>query len=167
MNLEEEIAKIVKSHGAELYDSEIVNEGEETIFRVSITKEEGVDLDLCADISNALSPFLDVHPPMSSPYRLEVGSPGIERKLRKPEHFQGAIGEKVKLKVPGQDRLKGLLKSADGQGIVVETKHGDEHYPYSEIKTAKTYFDWKKYARNLLTNPEPAYANSLASSGLN
>jgi len=144
MNLEQEIAKIVKANGAELYDSEIVNEGEETIFRVSVTREGGVNLDLCAEISNMLSPYLDVHPPMNSPYRLEVSSPGIERKLRKPEHFRGAIGERVKLKVPGQDRLRGLLKSADSQGVTVETKHGDEVYPYSEIKTAKTYFDWKK-----------------------
>jgi ribosome maturation factor RimP len=79
---------------------------------------------------------------MNSPYRLEVSSPGIERKLRKPEHFQGAVGEKVKLKVPGEDRLRGLLRSADDKGVTVETKHGDEHYDYSEIKTAKTYFEW-------------------------
>ena len=144
MNLDSEIEKIVKANGALLYDTELASEGEETIFRVSITKEGGVNLDLCADISHTLSPFLDVHPPMSSPYRLEVSSPGIERKLRKPAHFQGAIGEKVKLKVPGQDRLKGILKSADDKGVTVETKHGDESYPYRDIKAAKTYFDWNK-----------------------
>ena len=144
MNLDSEIEKIVKSSGALLYDTEVTQEGEETIFRVSITKEGGVTLDLCADISYTLSPFLDVHPPMSSPYRLEVSSPGIERKLRKPAHFQGAIGEKVKLKVPGQDRLKGILKSVDEKGIIVETKHGEESYAYGEIHTAKTYFDWIK-----------------------
>ncbi len=144
MNLEGEIAKIVKANGALLYDTEIVNEGDETIFRVSVTKEGGVNLDLCAEISHTLSPFLDVHPPMGSPYRLEISSPGIERKLRKQEHYQGAVGERVKLKVPGQDRLKGILKHADNQGVVVETKHGEESYPYSDIQTAKTYFDWKQ-----------------------
>ncbi len=143
MNLDIEIAKIVKANGALLYDTEIVQEGEETIYRVSVTKEGDVTLDLCADISHILSPFLDVHPPMSSPYRLEVSSPGIERKLRKLAHFQSAVGERVKLKVPGQDRLKGLLKSADEKGVVVETKHGEESYSYSDIKTAKTYLDWK------------------------
>jgi ribosome maturation factor RimP len=142
MKLEEEIAKIVKSYGATLYDIETTREGDESIYRVSITKEGGVDLDLCADISSTLSPFLDVHPPMNSPYRLEVGSPGIERILRKPEHFKAAIGEKVKLKVPGQDRLKGTLRQADDQGIVVETKHGEESYTYHDILKARTYFDW-------------------------
>ena len=142
MNLDQEIAKIVQSFGALLYDTEIASEADETIFRVSITREGGVTLDLCAEISHTLSPFLDVHPPMNAPYRLEVSSPGIERKLRKPAHFRGALGEKVKLKVPGQDRLKGTLKHADEKGIIVETRHGDESYDYHEIVSAKTFFDW-------------------------
>ncbi len=144
MNLDSEIAKIVKANGAKFYDSEVATEGEETIFRVYVTQEGGISLDTCADISYDLSPFLDIHPPMHGRYRLEVSSPGIERKLRKPEHFQNAIGEKVKLAVPSQDRLKGTLKSADNDGVVVETKHGDESYGYSEIKKAKTYYDWNQ-----------------------
>ena len=71
-------------------------------------------------ISHELSPFLDVHPPMNGQYRLEVSSPGIERKLVKPVHFQNAVGEKIKLKLGAGDKLKGLLKSADDKGIVVE-----------------------------------------------
>ena len=142
MNLETQIAKIVEANGAALYDIEIVTEFDETIFRVLVTKVGGVDLDLCADISHELSPFLDVHPPMTQRYRLEVSSPGIERKLTKPVHFQNAIGEKVKLKIKGSDKLKGVLKSADNNGIVVETKHGDEHFDYGVLGTVKTYFDW-------------------------
>lgn len=142
MNLESEIAKIVKINGADFYDSETVTELEETIFRVYITAPDGITLDLCANISNDLSPFLDVHPPVGGRYRLEVSSPGIERKLRKPAHFQNAIGEKVKLKVPGQDRLKGVMKSADSDGVTIETKHGEESYSYGEIGKAKTYYDW-------------------------
>ena len=142
MSLESDIAKIVKANGAEFYDTEIVTEIEDTIFRVYITAPDGVTLDLCADISSDLSPFLDVHPPIGGRYRLEVSSPGIERKLRKTEHFKNAIGEKVKLKVPAQDRLKGILKSADNDGITVETKHGEESYSYADIVKAKTYYDW-------------------------
>ncbi len=79
---------------------------------------------------------------MSQAYRLEVSSPGIERKLSKPVHFKNAIGEKVKLKLSGADKLKGVLKSADNNGIVVETKSGDESYTYGELNTCKTYFEW-------------------------
>ncbi|WP_373031191.1 ribosome maturation factor RimP [Sulfurovum sp.] len=142
MNLETQIAKIVEANGAALYDTEIVSEFDETIFRVLVTKVGGVSLDLCATISHELSPFLDVHPPMSQRYRLEVSSPGIERKLTKPVHFKNAIGEKVKLKITGADKLKGILKSADNNGIVVETKQGDESFEYGALGTAKTYFDW-------------------------
>lgn len=142
MNLETQIAKIIEANGAALYDTEIVTEFEETIFRILITKVGGVSLDLCAKISHELSPFLDVHPPMSQAYRLEVSSPGIERKLAKPVHFKNAIGEKVKLKITDGEKIKGVLKSADNDGIVIETKSGDESYAYGELNTCKTYFEW-------------------------
>jgi len=64
MSLNEQIAKMVKANGANFYGTEIVAEGDKSIFRVFITKEGGVSLDLCAEISNELSPFLDVNPPM-------------------------------------------------------------------------------------------------------
>ncbi len=142
MNLDTQIAKIIEANGAALYDTEVVTEFDETIFRVLVTKAGGVKLDLCATISHELSPFLDVHPPMNGEYRLEVSSPGIERKLTKPVHYQNAIGEKVKVKIPGEERIKGVLKSADSNGFVVETKQGDETLTYSQVGTAKTYFDW-------------------------
>ena len=142
MNLETQIAKIIEANGAALYDTEIVTEFEETIYRVLVTKVGGVKLDLCASISHELSPFLDVHPPMSQAYRLEISSPGIERKLAKPSHFINAVGEKIKLKLGDGEKLKGTLKSADNDGIVVETKQGDEVFKYAELNTCKTYFDW-------------------------
>lgn len=142
MNLDTQIAKIIEANGAALYDTEVVTEFDETIFRVLITKVGGVSLDLCATISHELSPFLDVHPPMSERYRLEISSPGIERKLTKPIHFKNAIGEKVKLKITGGDKLKGVLKSADNDGIVIETKQDEESFSYGQLGTAKTYFDW-------------------------
>ena len=142
MNLDTQIAKIIEANGAALYDTEVVTEFDETIFRVLVTKVGGVNLDLCANISHELSPFLDVHPPMNGQYRLEVSSPGIERKLIKPVHYKNAIGEKVKVKIPGEERIKGVLKSADSNGFVVETKQGDETLTYSQVGTAKTYFDW-------------------------
>jgi len=142
MNLETQISKIIEANGAALYDTEIVTEFDETIFRVLVTKVGGVNLDLCATISHELSPFLDVHPPMSQAYRLEVSSPGIERKLAKPVHFKNAIGEKVKLKLGAGDKLKGTLISADHDGIVLETKQGEEGFSYAELNTCKTYFDW-------------------------
>jgi ribosome maturation factor RimP len=79
---------------------------------------------------------------MSQAYRLEISSPGIERKLSKPSHFENAIGEKVKIKLGEGQKLKGTLKSADKQNITIETKAGEETYSYDTLNTCKTYFEW-------------------------
>jgi len=142
MNLEEKISKIVEANGAKLYDTEVATEFDDTIYRVYITAPQRVTLDQCARISNELSPFLDVHPPVQGQYRLEVSSPGIERKLTKPKHFQQSIGDKVKVKILGGDKLKGTLKSADDKGITIETKDGSLELDMDEIASAKTYFEW-------------------------
>ncbi len=142
MSLNDKIAKIVEANGANLYDTEVASEFDETIFRVYITKDGGVSLDLCADISNELSPFLDVNPPVSGAYRLEVSSPGLERKLTKPSHFKYAIGEKIKYKVIGEGKGKGVLKEADDKGITIQTKDGEERYEYNQLGTVKTYFEF-------------------------
>lgn len=142
MALIDNIEKIIKSHGATLYDSEIVNENSETIFRVYIVKEDGVNLDLCADISRDISPLLDINPPVNGEYRFEVSSPGIERKLTKLTHFKNSIGEKVKVKVLGIGKLKGKLINATDSSVEIETKDGVEIYTYNQLGTVKTYFEW-------------------------
>ncbi|MDD5406688.1 MAG: ribosome maturation factor RimP [Sulfurovaceae bacterium] len=140
--IRDSIAKIVDSFGAKLYDIETVTEFDDTILRVMIIKEGGVNLDLCADISRELSLFLDVNPPMEQAYRLEVSSPGIERRLTKPYHFQNSIGEKVKLKITDEGQIIGMLKNVDDIGIVIEVDGVDRKINYSQINKARTYFEW-------------------------
>jgi ribosome maturation factor RimP len=143
MNLDIEIEKIVNINGANLYDIEIIEDGENKIFRVYITKDNGISLDLCASISRELSPFLDVYPPMSSKYTLEVSSPGIERKLTKLSHFKSSIGEKIKTKIYGKGKVKGILKSVDGDGFEIEYKDGTiDKLKYDSVGTTKTYYEW-------------------------
>ena len=142
MNLEAQIANIVRANGAVFYDTETVTEGEQTIYRVYVTQEGGVSLDLCAEISRELSVLLDVTPPMGGRYILEVSSPGLERKLTKPQHFKHAIGEKIKYKIIGIDKGKGTLLEADDKGITVETKNGKVSYRYDQLGTIKTYIEW-------------------------
>jgi len=142
MNLEAQIASIVQANGATFYDTETVTEGEQTIYRVYVTQEGGISLDLCAEISRELSVLLDVTPPMGGRYILEVSSPGLERKLTKPQHFKHAIGEKIKYKIIGADKGKGTLLEADDKGITVETKTGKESYDYNQLGAVKTYIEW-------------------------
>ena len=142
MSLEESIKLAVESLGANLYDIVNAKEHDRNIFRVLVTAENGISLDKCAEISRMISPILDVDEPMGGEYILEVSSPGIERKLRKKEHFLASIGEKVKIKNFATEVFKGELISADNEKIVVKTEFGDDEIKYDNILAAATYFEW-------------------------
>ncbi|WP_457593770.1 ribosome maturation factor RimP [Hydrogenimonas sp.] len=142
MSVEEEVRKVVESHGAKLYDTEVVSEDGRTIYRVYILKEGGVDLDLCAAISHDLSPMLDVYPPVSGQYYLEVSSPGVERTLKKPEHFANSVGSRVRLKLSSGDSVKGELLGFENGKVILQTSAGKEEFPLSDIRKARTYFEW-------------------------
>lgn len=97
--LEQLIAPVAESNGVELYDMEFVKEGGSRILRLFIDKEGGVDLNDCERVSRAVSTVLDEHDPIEQTYRLQVGSPGIERRLSKPEHFRRYMGSKITLRL--------------------------------------------------------------------
>lgn len=142
MNLEESIELTVKGCGVELYDIITTKENDRNIYRIFITSKDGINLDKCAEVSRLLSPILDINEPMSGVYNLEVSSPGIERKLKKPRHFMSSIGEKVRVKDFDKTILNGTLLSADDNEIKIETEHGEEIITYDEISSASTYFEW-------------------------
>ncbi len=142
MAIEKEIENIVNSFGAKVYDIELVNENGNNIYRIYIVRDGGVDLDLCADISNAVSPLLDIEPPTNESYYLEVSSPGLERSLKKPKHFQNSIGEKVKVNY-SEGKIKGELVSADDKKVTIKSKEGEKEIEYDDIKKARTYINWK------------------------
>ncbi|WP_457561329.1 ribosome maturation factor RimP [Caminibacter sp.] len=135
------IKNIVEDNGCELYDIEDTIEGDNRFLRVYITKPGGVTLEDCAAINNLLSPIFDVEDPIEGKYFLEVSSPGVERKLTKPEHFEKSIGENVKVTTSDGKKVKGELKSfIDGVAEI-----GKEKVNYKDIKKAKTYVDWSTY----------------------
>ena len=133
--------KLVRECGVELYDSEIAKENGRGIFRVYITKDGGVSLDDCEKVSRLLSPIFDVTPPVSGDYNLEVSSPGLERKLSKLSHFKSSIGELVKVQTEAE-KFAGRLVKADEESIAVENEEGIFEINISEIKKAKTYLEW-------------------------
>ncbi len=142
MNLEESIELTVKGCGVELYDIVNVKENDTSIYRIFITSQEGINLDKCAEISRLISPLLDVHEPLGGKYNLEVSSPGIERKLKRAEHYAASLGENVRVKDFDKGITEGKLKSADNDGIVLSTETGDKNINYDDISSASTYYDW-------------------------
>jgi ribosome maturation factor RimP len=149
MSLESDIKSLVESVDLELYDVSTVNENDETIYRVSVmskemngTKRSGVSLDKCVELTHMISPLLDVTPPVSGDYRLEVGSAGIERKITSLTQFTKSIGENVLLSASGKDKIKGILTDVKGSKIFVQTPDEELEIEYNEIKKARTYFEW-------------------------
>jgi ribosome maturation factor RimP len=145
MELEESIKIAIENHDVKLYDIVITNENKNNIFRVFITKENGVDLDVCAKISQIISPLLDIHEPIRGKYSLEVSSPGIERKLKNINHFRCSIGENVKIKDLSMNITKGkLIFVSSNNTISIEDKNSEiKKLNYKDILSASTYYDWK------------------------
>jgi len=142
MNLEESIEMTVKGCGVELYDIVTTRENDREIFRVYISSEDGISLDKCAEVSRLISPILDIDEPLRGKYNLEVSSPGIERKLKKPRHYISSIGSMIKIKDFDKNILKGKLEFADENEIKVNTEDGIETITYDKISSASTYFEW-------------------------
>ena len=82
------ISETVASLGFELWDVEYVKEGADMYLRITIDSSEAVDIEDCETVSRAVNNILDDADPIDEPYMLEVSSPGIERQLRTPRHFE-------------------------------------------------------------------------------
>ncbi len=150
MSLESDINSLVQSVDLELYDTSVVNENDETIYRVSVIstkkdesgKREGVSMDACVELTHLISPLLDVTPPVSGDYRLEVGSPGIERKLTTIEHFKKSVGEKVNVQTLEKEKYRGVLKKVENKKIYIEVDGEVQELDFNDIVKARTYFEW-------------------------
>ena len=88
----------VQALGLDLYDVELLGGAGARTLRVTVTREGGVDLDAITAVTQAVSPVIDGADAVNGPYLLEVSSPGVERSLRRPEHYAGAVGEQVAIK---------------------------------------------------------------------
>lgn len=169
--IEEKLEKSIQSLGCELYDISFLKEDKIDILRVSImAKDSKTTLDKCQEVSEMISPLLDVYDPMSNNYTLEVSSPGIERILKTLRHFELSIGERVRVKInieakanktQEKETFEAIIKSVDSKGVsfkIIDSQdfacpknisEGDtvyqveeKFYPYHLLKKVKTIFDW-------------------------
>jgi ribosome maturation factor RimP len=139
------IEPVLASMGLELYDFNLAGPGRSRTLQVIVDREGGVDLDAITAASERISPVLDADARLLGPYALEVSSPGLERPLRRPDHFRRAVGETVTVKfhdAEGVQRLRGGLLEADDDGICVDTGDGTERVRYDDIVQARTVFEF-------------------------
>ena len=92
--------------GYRVWDVEYVKEGAEWYLRITLDSDDGIDIDDCEKVSRAINPIIDEADPIEDFYYLEVSSPGLERVLRKPEHFAASIGDEIEIRLFAPDENK-------------------------------------------------------------
>lgn len=136
-------APIVEANGCSLWDVEYVKEAGDWYLRVYIDREGGVDIDACEAVSRALSDALDEADPIQTSYILEVSSAGLDRALKKSEHFAAFLGSQVEVRLyrPANGRKEhvGALAAYEGGDVTIETPQGTEKFPSADIAQVRLH----------------------------
>jgi ribosome maturation factor RimP len=129
-----------------LWDVEMGGHRGGATVRVVVDADGGIDLDTIAEVSEEISRGLDLRGPLEGRYTLEVSSPGLERKLRRSEHFSASRGKKIVLKtkepLAGEShRIDGVIVDAGDGRVRVATGSQEVDVPFDAIKSARTAFE--------------------------
>ena len=145
-DLEQQIAPAVSALGFELVGCELKSGDRRLVLRVYIDSENGVGIDDCSKVSRQISAVLDVECPTLDHYDLEVSSPGFDRLLMKPAHYQRYIGKRirVKLRVPHEDRrnFTGELLSVDQDTLTIKVDNQTFCLSFADIEKANLIADY-------------------------
>ncbi len=133
------VEPILTEKSLELADLEFVKEGPNWYLRIYIDKEGGVTIEDCESVSRILEKKLDEKDPIEQAYILEVSSPGIDRPLKKPEHFQKYIGEIIDIKLykplEGKKEYQGELKQFEN-GVITIIDENEKELQFVQKETA-------------------------------
>ncbi|MFO7592673.1 MAG: ribosome maturation factor RimP [Pseudomonadota bacterium] len=132
--------------GFELVGIEHLSQGRHSVLRIYIDHEDGIDVEDCADVSRQVSAVLDVEDPIRGEYTLEVSSPGLDRPLFTPEHYQrysGSLAE-IRLRSPleGRRKFKGRMHGVKDDDVVIEVDGVDYSLPLDNIEKANLIHEW-------------------------
>jgi ribosome maturation factor RimP len=153
--LREIAAPVCSAHGLALVDARFASEQGGLVLRVLIERPEqpdqqergsGVSLGDCQAVSRDLSTLLDVESPnlLPSRYRLEVGSPGLDRPLLTPQDFQRFAGREVRVRtsrpIEGRKQLEGVLQGLAGDCVKLSADGHELSVPLDQITKANLVF---------------------------
>ena len=142
------LEKIIENLGYNLYDVEYVKEGKDYILRITIDNETGINIQDCEKVNNGINDILDEADIIKDQYYLEVSSPGLERVLKKENHFLSQIGKKVNVNlfkpIDKKKEFQGILKEYNSSSIVIETEENNIEFNLKDVALVKTVFDFKE-----------------------
>ena len=141
---------IAEPLGLVLWDVRFVKEGASWYLRIFIDKEGGVTLDDCEAMSRAINDPLDEADPISQAYFLEVSSPGIERELTRPEHFEAMKGRDVAVNLyrptpDGEKEIIAQLVGLSGDSILLADLDGTEFAISKKDAVSVKLYDCEDY----------------------
>ena len=141
-------APLAETQGLEIIDIELMREGSRTgrVLRLYLDKEGGPNMDNLSQVSRELSALLDVHDVVEGSYTLEVSSPGINRPLKRPEHFKSFIGKRVRVRtrelVQGRRSFLGPLLDVMSDKIALNQDGARVEIPFAIIEKSNYEHDW-------------------------
>lgn len=141
-------APLAETQGLEIIDIELRREGSRTgrVLRLYLDKEGGPNMDNLSQVSRELSALLDIHDVVEGAYTLEVSSPGINRPLKRPDHFRPFIGKQVRVRtrdlVQGRRSFLGTLLDVMNDKIAVNQDGARVEIPFAEIEKSNYEHDW-------------------------
>ena len=147
-SIEEKVEKLLKPTieqlGYDLYDVEYAKEGKNYFLRIFIDRKEGIDLEDCEKVNDAINDLLDQADYIKEFYFLEVSSPGIERVLRKNKHLEQNIGKEIQVKLFKKDEnqkkeYQGNLQEFNENTIKLA---GNIEIERKNIAQIKTVYHW-------------------------
>lgn len=131
----------VVSVGFELADLEVDFGHGRGLIRLFIDSESGVTVDDCERVSRQVSSALDVAELVGGQYCLEVSSPGLDRRLVKPAHFDRFAGAQVRVKlrrlVDGRRQIRGTLVARHGNMIEVSSDGGAQRIALADVEMVR------------------------------
>ncbi len=131
--------------GLFLWDVKLEKEGANRYLRVYIDRDGGISIDDCEALHRPLDKLLDEYDPIDGSYIFEVCSPGLARRLERPEHFEVCIGDEVRVRYirpkDGEKEFIGTLKSFSPGEITVLRDGEEVNVKLSETAFVKLYDD--------------------------
>ena len=140
------VQPLCDQQGVSLWDVEYVKEAGQWFLRVFIDKQGGLHIEDCEAVSRPLSDLLDERDPIEGSYVLEVGSAGVDRALKKPEHFAAYIGTAVDVKLyrprDGSKEWTGTLVAYQAGDVTLQINDADVVFPKSDVALVRLHLEF-------------------------